>query len=116
LNRVGGCFEDGRDIRGRGLCRKRRSGSQRGNHGHLTTNQIVRQGGQPVLLIPGKAIFDRNILILYKARLLEPLTKGGHKLRRVAGRARAQETDHRHRTPAARLPRAATPPPHRRGA
>jgi hypothetical protein len=87
-NRVRGCFEDGRDIRGRGLCRKRCSSSQRGNDGHLTSNQIVRQSGQPIVLIPRKAIFDRNVLILDKACLLESLMEGGDKLRPVAGRAR----------------------------
>ena len=51
-DRVAARFEDDRNGRGRRLCRKRRRSAGRGNHGHLTMNQIGRQCRQSVVFGP----------------------------------------------------------------
>src|SRR5262249_35342304 len=69
----------------------------RGNHGHLTMNQISRQCGQPFVLIPGEAIFDSDFLTLDKACVFQTLTERGEELWGVAGRPGGEDPDHWHR-------------------
>src|SRR5262249_26773956 len=77
-------------------CRKRRRSRSRGNHGHLTMNQISRQCGQPFVLIPGEAIFDSDVLTLDKACVFQTLTERGEELWGVAGRPGGEDPDHWH--------------------
>ncbi len=55
-DRITAHLEDDRNGRGRRLCRKRRRSGGRGNHGHLTMNQISRQRRQPIDLIVRPAV------------------------------------------------------------
>src|SRR5262249_4805332 len=56
------------------------------NQGHLTMNQVGRQCGQSFVLIPGEAIFDRDVLTLDKACAFSDLDRTRPA---VAGRRRA---------------------------
>ena len=76
LDRVGAQFEDDRNSRGRRLCRERRRSAGRGNHGHLTMNQIGHHRRQPITLILRPAVFDRDVLALDVAGFAQPLAKG----------------------------------------
>jgi hypothetical protein len=68
LNRVEALVEDDRDGRCRRLGSKGHwSRSDGDNHVHLATNQIVRQGRQPIVLQLCPAVFDHDILALGKA-------------------------------------------------
>jgi hypothetical protein len=51
------------------------------HHGQLTANQIGRQRRQPIDLILGPAVFDRYVLALDVANLLEALAKCAQTLR-----------------------------------
>jgi hypothetical protein len=54
--------EDNRNLCGRGFGRLRRSvAASREDHGHLTANQIGRQGRQSIVLVLGPAVFDRHV-------------------------------------------------------
>ena len=70
----------------------------RDDHGDLPANQLGRQRGQPIDLILGPAIFDRNVLALDIAGVFQALAKC-----RADGPATAsgdrllEEPDHRHR-------------------
>ena len=58
------------------LAAKRRSGAaDRDDHGDLSANQIGRQRRQPIDLILGPAVFDRHVLALDIAGLLQALAK-----------------------------------------
>ena len=60
-----------------------------------------------------RAVFDRDVLALDEADLLQALAEGGHKVRRVGEGRAADKPDHRHR----RLLRARRErPPRRRAA
>ena len=67
-DRVHSPFEDDRNGRSRGLCRKRRWSSGRGNHGYLTTNQIGRQCGQAIIFTLPPAIFDGHVTAFQRNR------------------------------------------------
>ena len=47
----------------------------RGDHGDLPANQFGRQRRQPIELIFGPAVFDRHVLALDIAGLLQALAK-----------------------------------------
>ena len=49
--------------------------SGRGDHGDLSANQFGRQRRQPIDLILGPAVFDRHVLALDIAGLLQALAK-----------------------------------------
>ena len=71
--------------RGRRLCREcRRSAAGRHNHGHLAANQFGRQRRQSIVLVFCPAIFDRHVLALDIACLLQTLAE-----RRNGSRARS---------------------------
>ena len=79
LDRIVADAEDDRDRRGRRLGRERRSEvPARGDHGHLTANQIGRQRRQAIVLTLRPAVFDRHVLALDIAGLLQALAKRAH--------------------------------------
>ena len=80
-DRVIAGVEDDGDRRGCRLGRERRDTSERGDHGDLPANQIGRQFRQPIDLILGEAVFDRHVLTLDIAALLEALTECAQTLR-----------------------------------
>ena len=53
------------------------------NHSHRPVNQIGHQCRQPIELIVGPAVFNRDILALYEAHFLQALAERGHEVRRV---------------------------------
>ena len=55
--------------------------SARGDHGDLSANQIGRQRRQPIDLILGPAVFDRHVLALDIAGVLQALAKCAQTLR-----------------------------------
>ena len=78
LDGVFGCEKDDRDRRGRGLGRHRRSGAAgRDDYGHLATDQFGSQRGQSIDLILGPTEFDRDVLALDIAIILQALAKCG---------------------------------------
>ena len=106
--------EDDGDRRGCRLGRERHRGAfDRDDHGDLSANQFGRQRRQPIELIVGPAVFDRHVLALDIAALLQGLAKYAQivRVRRVR-RCGAEEPDHRHR----RLLRARCERPRRRRA
>jgi hypothetical protein len=66
--------ENNRDYHGCGLDRECGS-SGCGNHGNLAANQFGSQRRQSIDLIVGPAIFDRDIVALDKAGLLQALVE-----------------------------------------
>ena len=75
-DRVFGDDEDDGDRRGCRLGRERRSGtSGRDDHGDLSANQFGRQRRQSIDLILGPAVFDRHVLALDIAGVLQALAK-----------------------------------------
>ena len=90
--------EDDGDRRGRRLGRERRRGtSGRGDHGDLPANQIGRQRRQSIQLILGPAVFDRHVLALDIAGVLQALAKSAQTVRERVRRCGVEEPDHRHR-------------------
>src|SRR2546430_686016 len=81
--RAAGCFLPGGEDRSPPA-----TGPPQGNRdrGHLVVNQISRQSGKPLVLIPGEAIFDSYVLTLDKACVFETLTERDQQLWSVAGR------------------------------
>ena len=86
LDRVAAHFEDDRNGRGRRLCRKRRRSAGRGNHGHLTMNQIGRHCRQPIVLVFRPAVFDRDVLALDVTGFAQPFDGMRRQLSRIPRR------------------------------
>jgi hypothetical protein len=61
LNRIAAGFEDDRNRRGHRLCRQRRRSGGRGNHRHLTMNQIGHHRRQLIKVALCPAVFDRHV-------------------------------------------------------
>ena len=57
----------------------------RGDHGDLPANQIGRQRRQSIELILGPAVYDRHVLALDIAGLLQALAKCAQTVRDVSG-------------------------------
>ena len=116
LDRVAADREDDRDRRGRRLGRKRRRrAAGRDDHRHLTANQIGRQRRQPIILALRPAVFDRDVPALDIAGFAQALAERGQYIRPRRQATRRRGTRSPASPAAARAPRAATPPPRRRG-
>ena len=85
--------------------------SARNDHGDLSANQFSRQRRQSIELILRPAVFDRPILALDEARLLQALAKCTQTVRLSVGRRRSRESRSPASPAAARAPQAATPRP-----
>src|SRR5262245_6383220 len=96
LDRIVAHIEDDGDGRGCRLGPQRRRGAERGDHLNPSANQVARQLRQPVELVLGPAVFDRHVLALNVAGLLEAPTKSAQRLGEHVGRLAVEEADHRH--------------------
>jgi hypothetical protein len=75
-------FEDDRNCRGRGL--RHKSGwcvGRSGDYGNPASNKFGYQFRQPVKLILGPAIFDRDVPALGKSRFAQTLAERAHQVR-----------------------------------
>jgi len=96
LDRVFAADENDGDRRGCGLDREcSRSGG--GDHSNTATNEIGRQRWQSIGLIVGPAIFDRDVLAIDKARLLQALVECAQLIAGRMNRCGVEEPHHRHR-------------------
>src|SRR5262249_50917725 len=89
--------EDDRDRRGcvfRCDCRDAALGH---DHVDLAADEVGSQGGQPIIAVLRRAVFNRYVLSLDMAGVAEPETERGQTRCIRAGRADAEETDDRHR-------------------
>src|SRR5262249_17822737 len=111
-----GVLGEGEDDRDRRRCRlgcECRSGtSGRNDYRYLPANQFGRQLRQPLVLTLSPAIFDRHVLALDIAGVLEALPECAHTIRKRVRRSTAEEAKHRQR----RLLRARRYRPRRRTA
>ena len=103
--------EDDGDCRG-GRPGRKLGTSGRGDHRDLPANQFGRQRRQPLHLVLSPAVFDRDVLALDVAGLLEALAERPQAIRISVRRLAVEETDHRHR----RLLRVRRERPRRRAA
>jgi len=71
--------------------------SGRGDHRDLPANQFGRQRRQPLHLVLSPAVFDRDVLALDVAGLLEALTERSQAIPISIRRLAVEETDHRNR-------------------
>jgi len=96
LDRVFAGDEDNRNGRG---------GSPRGVHrddiaddsGDLPAHKFGREAGQPVELVVGMALLDRDGAAFDKSFIAQPLAQGRDEMRERCGRSATQKPDHRHR-------------------
>src|SRR5262245_34992175 len=78
--------------------RRHHSGrAERGDHLDLSANEVGCQNGQPLALVLGPAIFDREVLALNIAALFEPLAKGTQQIRIPLRRCGVEIPNHRQR-------------------
>src|SRR5215472_6314980 len=110
LNRVAARFEDDRNFCGRRLSCERRRSAGRGNHRHLTMNQIGRHRRQPIKPTPGPAVLDCHVAALDITVFAQPFEKGRQLPLVTLRRISVEKSDHRHR----RLLRAHRERPRRR--
>ena len=80
-DRVDPGHKDDRYCRGCGLGRERRRGIA-DDHGYLPAKKVRHQKRQPVSLILGRAVLDRDVLALDKACFLQALAECSHAVRR----------------------------------
>src|SRR5262249_9264416 len=98
LDRVFGGDENDGDRRGCRLGRRRHSRtSERGDHRNLPANQVGRQRRQSIDLIFAPAVYDRDVLALDIAAILEATVKSAKTVRGRVRRLAVEEPDHRHR-------------------
>ena len=88
--------------------------SARGDHGNPSANQFGRQRRQPIELILGPAVFDRDVLALDIAGVFEALAKCAQTVRDTCQAIWGRGTRSPASLAAARAPRAAMRRPRRR--
>src|SRR5262249_16551757 len=66
------------------------------DHGNSAANQVGRQRWQSIGSIIGPAIFDRHVLAIDKARLLQALVECAQLIPGRMNRCRVEESHHRH--------------------
>src|SRR5215813_6039557 len=86
LDRINAHPKDDRNCLGRCFSGKNRRRVDRGDHGHLSTNQLGSQGRQLVIVSVGPPIFDRHIPALVITGSTEAATECLHKVCCCAGR------------------------------
>ena len=94
-DRVGARFKDDRCRRGRRLCRKCARRTRRGNHSHLTMNQIGHHCWQPIVLAVRPAVFDRHAVAIDVTGFAQPCEKGRKFSRVILRRLGVEKPDHR---------------------
>jgi hypothetical protein len=95
-DRIASGREHDRHTRGCALGRKHRHGIP-DNQVHRPVDQLIHQSRQSIGPALCPAEFDRNILALDVARVLQALAERCYELRCVRRRRAAQKSDHRHR-------------------
>jgi hypothetical protein len=92
--RIGAGREDNRDRRGGLLRRLRRTGAAgRGYDCDPARGEVGGQGGQPVVMPLGPAVFDPQIAAFDIAGIGEPLAERRRQRRRFIRRPAAEKTD-----------------------
>src|SRR5262245_33691698 len=90
--------EHDRDRRGGGLGRqRRRSASARGDDGDLPANQVSCQLRKSLVATLRRAVYDRHVLALDEAHVLQPLAKCAQTMRVRFYCCAEEQSDHRHR-------------------
>src|SRR5215471_7575451 len=97
LNRVFTDTEDDRDACCRSFGCKRGCGANRGDHGHLSADQVGHQCRQAIVLSLQPVVLDRHVLAFDVAGFIEAFAKPGHVARVGIGRPGSDEPDHRQR-------------------
>src|SRR6516162_765027 len=97
LNRVFTDTEDDRDACCRSFGCKRGCCANRGDHGHLSADQIGHQCRQAIVLGLQPVVLDRHVLAFDVAGFVEALAKRGHVARVGIGRPVSDKPDHGHR-------------------
>src|SRR6266487_734831 len=115
LNRIIAAQKNDRYRAGCGLGRGDRR-AVRENHGHPTVDQVRRKCRQATILVFRPAIFDRYVMTLDIAGLVEALPERGRHRRVPIGGMRCSEIRPQAQSSAANDRSAATPPPRRREA
>src|SRR5262245_24163546 len=67
------------------------------NDRHPTTDQIVGERRQPVILPPCPAILDGYVLAFNKSGFIEPTVETGDKVRKLGRCLTIKKSNHRHR-------------------
>src|SRR5262245_3776792 len=99
LHRITPGREDDRDRRGCALCRDCSEHlTGRGNHCHLSTDQVRSQSRQPVVLLLCPAIFDRDVSAFDIAGFGEALAEGAQAAGVPVRQCAAEKADHWHAT------------------
>ena len=95
---VFGDTEDDRDGRGRSFGRERsRREHGRGNHGHLSADQIGYQRRYAIEVPLQPVVLNRHVLAFDVAGLVETFAERGRLTREDIGRPAVDKPDHRHR-------------------
>ena len=77
--------------------RAQRHVAGRGDHGHLSADQIGHQRRQAIVLALQPVVLDRHVLAFDVAGFVEAFAERGHKARGGIGRPVSDKPDHRHR-------------------
>src|SRR5271169_842698 len=107
LDRVDADVEDDRDCRSGRFGGEHRRGAGCENHGHLTADQIGRQIRQSIVMALSPTVFDRDVLALDVANLVQGPPESDQAGGDIVGllRAAAEIANHRHRLLRARRQR-----------
>ena len=97
LDRVSADTEDDWNRRCCSFGRERGHVAGRGDHSHLSANQIGHQCRQAIVLTLQPVVLDRHVLALDVAGFIEAFAERGHKARVGIGRSVSDKPDHRHR-------------------
>ena len=88
--------EDDRDRRCRSFRRERNlRGADRGDHGHLSADQIGHQRRQAIVLALQPMVLNRHVLTFDVAGFVEAFAERGHKACGTIGRPVSDKPDHR---------------------
>src|SRR5690242_5512685 len=78
-------------------CRRRFGGERRchaphrDDDSHLTSNQIGRQGGNPIISTLRPAVVDGHVPAFDKAEFVQPFPESGHEMNPFGGRPAVEE-------------------------
>src|SRR5262249_15997185 len=86
-----------RDRSCRVCCSGRVGAPRRGDHSHMTADEIIDECGQSIVLAIGPAVLDRRILALDIAGFAQAPTESGYPGGECYIRSAVEETNQRHR-------------------
>src|SRR5262245_29560302 len=70
---------------------------RRGDHSHMTADEIIGEGGQSIVVAIGPTVLDRRILAPDIAGFAQALTESGYAGGECYSRRAVEGTNHRHR-------------------